>query len=173
MTLPAVDVRGIEAVKAEFSLLPKEYERAIRQATSATTRNLETAVRNEIRATLGLDVRGSKARVKRFKRGAREVVWIGFDEIPADYIPGLVTESGGQYFVGGRLVPNAFRGRRGSIRGRGRLRQRLPNGQSTLVLADFAPQFRQAYDNALRGAWNLFLENFRKASERILKSARY
>ena len=56
------------------------------------------------------------------------------------------------FFVFGQYVLGAFRANRGSIGGRGRLRRRLPSGQSELVKVPIAEAVQRAFDTGERNA---------------------
>ena len=175
----SVDVQGIRAVQEEFELMPQEVERGLARAVRRTNRLTDTAIRREFRSEVGVDVRGSRIRVRSGMRSAvRGQIWGGGDDVPVDYLRGAVTESKGndgrpRYYVFGKYIPGAFRGPRGRIRGRGRLRVRQEGSRrSELVKASVYDAIVLAFDVGARTASDVLLGEFEKEVSKIVRQTR-
>ena len=171
-----VDVQGIRDIQEEFELTPQEMRAALRRAVARVLRISDTAIRRDMREATGVDVAGSKIRIRRSSgRRSRGSIWGGLDTIPVDYLRGVVSESRGEdgrprYYVYGKHVPRAFRGPRGQINGRGRLRQRIPGTRrSELVKVPLGPAIEEAFARGARMASEVLVREFQKDVARIVR----
>lgn len=174
-----VDVQGIREIQDEFELMPRELERALQRTVAKVLRISDTAIRRDVRAATGVDVPGSKVRVKRGRvRQGKGSLWGGLDTIPVDYLRGAVTETKGEdgrprYYVYGKHIPRAFRGPRGQVNGRGRLRQRIPGTRkSELVKVPLGPAISKAFETGARTASDVLVTEFQKEVARIVRRTR-
>ena len=172
-----VDIEGIREIEQEFRLLPVELNRALERAARRTMLKLRRQIARQFVAASGLQPKGGRIRVR--GSGGREEarLWGGLDPVLADYIPGAVTESKGpdgrtQYYVLGKLIEGGFRASRGPVGGRGRIRRRTGEGQSSeLVRVSISQYLLAAWNTALAQAPGELLHQFRLAArQQVLRS---
>ena len=175
----SVDVQGIQEIRDEFELLPREMERAMRVAVRRTVRAADTQVRNVLRKESGLSVEGSKIRVRSGQRSRRRgEVWGGANHVLVDFLRGAVkeqvdSEGRTQYYVYGKHLPGAFRGRSGPINGRGYLRERTQGGRrSRFVRVPIDEAVRIAFDAGARHADEVLVANFQREVDKIVRRTR-